>query len=128
MKITGRVEIIVNAKTILNKEGATINGLGLSGKPAFEREMVVGPTGFHGRVEKPITPMLEVTVTDRDDIMLDDFAQIDGNGTIIFRAAGGGKAYVGEGCTCLNNFSLTDGQGEVKLRFAVPYWTEKVDA
>jgi hypothetical protein len=128
MRITGRVEILLNGKLLLNKEGASITGIGLSGKPAFEREIITGPTGPHGSIEKPITPMLEVTVTDRDDIMLNDFALINGNGTAIFRTAGGGKTYIGEGATCLNNFGLTDGQGEVKLRFAVPYWIEKVEA
>ncbi len=127
-KITGRVEILVNGKMILNKEGATIAGLGLSGQPAYEREVVYGPTGPHGVIEKPIPATLEVTVTDRDDVLLDDFARILEDGTIIFRAAGGGKAYIGEGFTCTNNFSLTDGSGETKLKFTGPYWTEKVES
>lgn len=126
-KITGRVEILVNGRMLLNKEGATISGLGLSGKPSYEREAITGPTGIHGFVEKPMLATLEVTITDRDDVMLKDFAAINGDGTVIFRTAGGGKAYIGEGFTCTNNFSLTDGTGEVKLKFVGAYWTEKVE-
>jgi len=125
-KITGRVEILVNGVMVLNKEGAKAGGLGLSGKPAFEREAVVGDTGIHGYIEKPIPATLEVTVTDRSDILLDTFAQIEENGTIIFRSAGSGKVYTMDGATCLNNFDLTAGQGEVSLRFNGPFWVESV--
>jgi len=124
-EITGRVEIIVNGLTLLNKAGATASGLGISGEPAFEREAIVGPTGIHGYVERPITGRCEVTITDRSDILLDTLARINGDGTIIFRRAGGtGKTYTMDGVTCLGNMTLTGGEGETTVVFEGPYWTE----
>lgn len=124
-KITGRVEILVNGDLLLNKSGATATGLGLSGQPAFERKEVIGDTGLHGFTEEPIAASCEVTVTDRDDISLDDFANINGTGTIIFRAAGGvGKVYTMTGATCTNNFTLTAGDGETTVVFKGAFWSE----
>lgn len=124
-RVTGRVEIFVNGELLLNKEGAVASGLGLSGQPNFELEPVQGDTGLHGYVEKPIMAQLEVTVTDRDDVELDTFAQVRENGTIVFQSAGGqGKKYTMNDATCTRNFSLTAGEGEVPLRFVGPYWTE----
>jgi len=127
-KITGRVEVLVNGLLLLNKAGASASGLGLSGEPNFELKAVNGDTGLHGFVEEPVNAQLEVTVTDRDDIKLDSFARINGNGTVIFRSAGGGKSYTMEGATCTRNFGLTAGEGEVKLIFIGAYWIEGVDA
>lgn len=126
-KITGRVEILANGDLLLNRAGAVASGIGISGQPNFELEAVMGDTGPHGYVEKPITARCEVPVTDRDDIMLTDFARIFGDGTIIFRAAGGGKVYVMEGATCLRNFSVTGGEGESSITFEGPFWTENVE-
>lgn len=123
-KITGRVEISVNGVMLLNKAGASISGVGISGEQAFERKPVYGDSGAHGFTEEPIPAMLEVTVTDRDDIKLDTLARINGDGTVIFRAARGGKVYTMEGATCTNNFKLTAGEGETTLKFVGPYWTE----
>ena len=124
-KITGRVEILVNGQLLLNKAGAVASGIGLSGEPNFELASVTGDTGIHGYTETPIPARCEVTVTDRDDIKLDTFARINGDGTIVFRAAGGsGKVYTMDGATCLRNFSLTAGEGETTLVFEGPYWTE----
>lgn len=124
-KITGRVEIIVNGLMLLNKAGATASGLGLSGEPNFEKEAVVGDTGIHGYVDKPITARCEVTITDRSDLLLDTLARVDGDGTIIFRSAGGtGKTYTMDGATCLRNFTVTGGQGETTVTFEGAYWTE----
>ena len=123
-RITGRVEVLVNGSPILNKAGATASGLGLSGEPAFELKEVIGDGGLHGFVEEPVVAKLEVTVSDRDDISLDAFARIRGNGTVIFRAAGGGKSYTINDATCTRNFSLTAGEGETTLIFIGSYWTE----
>jgi hypothetical protein len=124
-EITGRVEIIVDGVTLLNKSGATASGIGLSGKPNYELEGISGDTGIHGYVERPVVARCEVPVTDRSDIELNTFAEINGNGTIIFRKAGGnGKTYTMDGATCLRNFTLTAGDGEVSLIFEGPYWTE----
>jgi len=123
-KITGRIEVLVNNELLLNKAGAVANGIGISGQPNFELEQISGDTGPHGFIEKPIPATCEVTVTDRDDIMLTDLASVFENGTIIFRAAGGGKVYTMEGATCLRNFSLTGGEGEVPITFIGPFWTE----
>jgi hypothetical protein len=127
-KITGRIEVLVNGNLLLNKAGAVASGIGISGEPNFELEAVMGDTGPHGYIEKPIAARCEVTVTDRDDIILSDFARIMGDGTVIFRAAGGsGKSYVMEGAICLRNFSITGGEGETPMVFEGPFWTEQVD-
>lgn len=125
---TGRVEVLVNGELLLNKAGAVASGVGLSGQPNFELEAIMGDTGSHGYIEKPITARLEVTVTDRDDILLNNLAAIRENGTIIFRTAFGGKVYTMEGATCLRNLSITAGEGEVPFIFEGPFWTETVSS
>ena len=125
-QITGRVEVLLNGALLLNKAGAVASGVGISGAPAFELEAVNGDTGLHGFVEKPVNAVLEVTVTDRDDISLSDLAKVRENGTVIFRAAGGGKSYTMEGATCTRNFSITGGEGETPIKFIGPFWTESV--
>ena len=127
-KITGNVEVLVNGNLLLNKAGAVANGIGKSGQPLFELEQIMGDTGPHGFIEKPIFASCEVTVTDRDDIRLSDFAEIRENATVIFRARGGGKVYTMEGATCMGNFSLTAGEGEVPIKFVGPFWTETTSA
>jgi hypothetical protein len=123
-KITGRIEVLLNGILLLNKAGASAEGLGLSGRPNFELEAVSGDSGVHGYVEKPITAKCNVTVTDRDDISLNDMAAINGDGTVIFRTANGGKVYTMHNATCLRNFTLTGGEGETTLRFEGPMWVE----
>lgn len=124
-KITGRIEVIVNGLTLLNKAGAVASGVGLSGEPNFELEAVSGDTGIHGYIEKPVTARCEVTITDRSDLLLDSLCRINGNGTVIYRSAGGnGKTYTMDGATCLRNLSVTGGEGEVPLIFEGAYWTE----
>ena len=127
-KITGRVEVLVNGELLLNKAGAVANGIGVSGRPAVELEQLMGDTGPHGFIEKPVPATCEVTITDRDDIRLSDIAAVRENGTVIFRAYGGGKVYTMEGATCLGNFSLTGGEGEVPVTFVGPFWTETTSA
>ena len=125
-KITGRIEILANSQPLLNKEGATASGLGLSGVPAIEREAVMGDTGYHGHIEKGIMARCEVTVTDRDDVNLNDLAAINGNGTIIFRSYGGGKVYTMKNATCNCNFSLANSEVS-NVVFEGAYWTEGVE-
>lgn len=127
MKITGRVEVLANGQILLNKSGASASGVGISGEPNYELEPVIGDGGLHGFKENPIIAQLEVTITDRDDVSLDALAKIKMDGTIIFRAAGGGKVYTMEGATCLRNFTVTGGEGEVPIRFVGPYWTESTE-
>lgn len=127
-KVTGRVEVLLNGQLLLNKAGAKASGIGVSGQPNFELELVQGDTGPHGYVEKPIAARCEVTITDRDDIRLSDLASVYGNGTVIFRAAGGGKVYTMEGATCLRNFTVTGGEGETEVVFEGPYWTETTES
>lgn len=122
--ITGRIRVIVNGTPLLNKAGAIARGLGLSGEPAFERKPVMGDGGIHGFVEEPIPAECEVKITDRDDIKLTDLARINGDGTIIFESASGGKAYKMDGATCVSNFELTGGEGETTVKFLGPYWIE----
>jgi len=123
-KITGRVEVLVNGNLLLNKAGAKAVGIGISGQPNFELKAVQGDTGPHGYVEEPVSARCEVTITDRDDISLSELASIMGNGTVIFRAAGGGKVYTMEGATCLRNFTVTGGEGETEVVFEAGFWTE----
>ncbi len=123
-KITGRIEVLVNNELLLNKAGAVASGIGISGQPNFELAAVIGDSGAHGYTETPIQARCEVTVTDRDDIPLSDIALIRENGTVIFRASGGGKVYTMEGATCLRNFTLTGGEGETTVIFEAPFWTE----
>ena len=123
-KITGRVEILVNGELLLNKAGAVASGIGISGEPNFELTAVQGDTGPHGYTETPIAARCEVTITDRDDISLSDLARINGDGTLIFRAAGGGKSYTMEGCTNLRGMAITAGEGETTTVFEGPFWTE----
>ncbi len=127
-RITGRVEVLVNGELLLNKAGAVASGIGISGQPNFELESIPGDSGSHGYIEKPIMARLEVTITDRDDVLLDDFAVIRENGTIKFRAAGGGKVYIMEGATCLRNITVTAGEGETTLIFEGPFWTETTES
>lgn len=126
-RITGRVEVLLNGNTLLNKAGAVAKGVGISGAPNFELSEVMGDTGLHGFTENPILAGCDVTVTDRDDISLSEIARIRENGTIIFRTAGGGKAYIMNNATCLRNFEITAGEGETPLRFVGAYWTETVE-
>lgn len=127
-KITGRVEIVVNGNLLLNKAGAVASGIGISGEIAVQRNPVLGDSGLHGSVEENIVAQVEVTVTDRDDISLSALAAINGDGTIIFRAAGGGKVYIMNNATSQGNFSVTAGEGEVALVFFGAFWTEDISA
>lgn len=127
-KITGRVQVFVNGNLMLNKEGATASGVGISGEAPFEREPIMGDTGLHGYVERPRVAQLEVTVTDRDDISLSDLNKINGDGTVIFKAAKGGKVYTMQNATSHSNLSITAGEGETPLVFSGPSWTENTAA
>jgi len=123
-RITGTVEVLLDGQLLLNKSGATASGVGLSGEPNYELKEIVGDTGLHGFVEEPVTAMCEVTVSDRDDINLSDFAAIRESGTLIFRSRGKGKVYTMANATCTRNFTVTAGEGEVGLKFVGPFWTE----
>ena len=122
--VTGRVEIELNGVVMLNKAGAVASGIGESGKPPVKREPIMGETGAHGGKEAILPAKLAVTVTDRDDIKLGDFAAINESGTLVFRAARGGKVYTMNNATCAGDLTLTAGEGETKLEFFGPYWTE----
>lgn len=128
-KITGRVEVVVNGEVLLNKTGAIAEGVGESGKIAVQRKEVLGDTGLHGVVEEPIVPKCTVKLTDRDDILLGRLAAINGDGTLIFRSAGGGKVYTMNGVYCLGNFKITAGEGEVdNVMFIGQPWIESVSS
>lgn len=125
-RITGTVEILVDGVLLLNKAGATANGIGLSGEPNFELKQVQGDTGPHGFVEEPVPAECDVTISDRSDITLNNLAGIWENGTLIFRSRGKGKAYTMANATCTRNFTLTAGEGEVGVKFVGPFWTEGI--
>jgi hypothetical protein len=124
--ITGRVELYVNGNMLFNKEGAVAGGLGISGKPNYELAEVMGDSGLHGFIEKPVLAYCEVTITDTNELMLSDIASIRENGTIVFKAASGAKVYTMNNATCTRNLELTAGEGAVKLRFVAPYWIEDI--
>ncbi len=128
MNVTGRCEILLNGQMMLHKTGAVAGGIGISGEAPFERKAIRGESGHHGYTEEPIPAYLEVTVTDREDISLDQIARIKDNGTIIVRASKGGKVYTMQNATCTGNITVTTGEGETKLRFEGPYWTEGKEA
>lgn len=123
-RVTGRIQIVVNGVMLLNKSGAVASGIGESGKPAVKREPIIGDQGIHGSKETIVPAKLSVTVTDRDDVKLSDFAAINENGTLIFRAANGGKVYTCNNATCAGDISVTGGEGETKLEFFGPMWIE----
>lgn len=124
--VTGRVEVLVQGEPILNKEGAIARGISVSGRPAIERTPVLGDTGYHGSVEKAIMAECEVKITDREDIMLSDYADLNENATIIFRAYNGGKSYTMENASCTANLEVTAGEGETALKFYGPQWVESI--
>jgi hypothetical protein len=126
-KITGTVDVLVNSEKLLNKAGATANGLGISGEPSAERKAVVGDGGIHGFVDEPVEARCEVTITDRSDIKLDTLARINGDGTLVFRSKTGGKVYTMPNATCVMNFGLTAGEGETTIAFVGSYWIETVE-
>jgi len=123
-RITSRIEVLLNGTPLLNKEGATASGIGISGEPGVELEPVMGDTGLHGFSEKMVPAKCEVSVTDREDVSLDAIARVKGNGTVIFRTAGGGKIYTMNGATCARNFNVKGGEGETPIVFYGLYWVE----
>ncbi len=126
-RVTGRVEILLNGEALLNKAGAVASGIGLSGEQNFELKEVMGDGGLHGYVEEPVLAMLEVTLSDRDDISLNDIAKVREDGTVIFRAAGGkGKTYTLDDATCTRNLSITGGEGETPVKFLGRNWIEDI--
>lgn len=127
-KVTGRVEVLVNGQILLNKNGASASGIGESGKPAVKREPIIGDTGIHGYKETIEAARLTVSITDRDDVSLSDLAAINGNGTVIMRAALGGKVYTMANATCVGSLQVTAGEGDTKLEFIGPYWTETISS
>jgi len=123
-RITGRIEVLLNGELLLNKSGAKATGIGLSGMPNFELKEVMGDGGIHGFIEEPVVAKCEVTVTDRDDISLNDIATVREDGTVIFRSAQSGKVYTMNEATCMRNFELTGGEGETPLTFVGKNWVE----
>lgn len=113
---------------MLNKSGAVASGIGESGKPPVKREPVLGDTGLHGIKDSIVVAKLAVTLTDRDDVNLTDLAAIKGDGTVIMKAAQGGKVYTMAGAYCAGDLTLTAGEGETKVEFFGEKWVETVSA
>ena len=127
-RITGRIELLVNGQPMLSKTGATtINGVGLSGEGNYELNEVMGDAGIHGFVENPMPATCETTITDRDDISLDTLARIRENGTVIVRAAKGGKVYTMNNATCKRNMTVTSGEGDTAIIFIGNSWVESTE-
>ena len=121
-KVTGRVEVLVNGAILLNKNGAQASGIGESGKPCIKREPIIGDGGLHGYKETIEVAKLSVSITDRDDVDLTTLAGISGDGTVIMRAATGGKVYTMFNATCAGGLTVTAGEGETKIEFMGPFW------
>lgn len=127
-RITGRINLKVNGELMLSKVGSTtLNGVGLSGEQNFELKEVMGDQGINGFVEDPIVASCEFTITDRDDVRLDDLARIRENGTVVVEAAKGGKVYTLSNATNTRNMKLTSGEGEVAVKFVGNYWVESTE-
>ena len=127
-RITGRIDLLINGQLMLSKTGATtINGVGLSGQGNYELNEVIGDRGIHGFVENPVPATCEMTLTDRDDISLDTLARIRENGTVIVRAANGGKVYTMNNATAKRNFSVTSGEGDTAVTFIGNNWVESTE-
>ena len=127
-KITGLVDVLVNSEKLLNKAGAVASGIGLSGEPSVERKSVMGDGGIHGFTEEPVEARVEVTISDREDVLLDTLARINGDGTVVYRAKNGGKVYTMPNATAVMNFGLTAGEGETTIAFVGSYWIETVES
>jgi lipoate-protein ligase A len=128
-RITGRIELLINGQLQLTKSGSvTVAGLGLSGSQNYVLKEVIGDTGVQGFIEEPVPATCEMTITDRDDIKVDTIARIRENGTIVVRAAGGGKVYTMNGATCTRNISLKSGEGETTVKFIGNNWVETVES
>ena len=127
-RITGRIELLINGQLMLTKVGSTtINGIGLSGEGNFELNEVMVDSGIAGYVENAVPATCEVTLTDRDDISLDTLARIRENGTVIVRAAKGGKVYTMNNATCMRNMSVTSGEGDTAVMFKGNNWVESTE-
>jgi hypothetical protein len=128
-RITGRVTVKLNGEVLLTKVGSTtINGVGLSGQPNFELASVMGDNGISGYVETPIVASAELTITDRDDVRLDEIARVRENGTVVVEAANGGKVYTMSNATCTRNLKITSGEGDTTLKFEGNHWVESTEA
>jgi len=125
-KITGRVDIYWNGKKLLNKAGAKISGVGISGLVPTERKAVMTDVGIAGYVEEVVTARCEVTIVDRSDQMLSDLAAVFEDGTIIFQSTGSGKTYTMKEATCLGNLEVTAGEGDSPIVFEGKTWVETV--
>lgn len=126
-KVTGLVEILVNGQLMLNKAGAIARGIGISGEAPVNKPAIMGDTGIHGFAEENVVPECEFTITDRDDVSISDLAQIV-EGTVIFRAKKGGKAYVLNDAWFAQPADITAGEGETTILYRGFSWTEMVNA
>jgi len=125
--ITGRADVLFNGVMLLNKAGAIAHNIGPADGPPVERTEVMGDSGFHGMTEEVLMAECEVTVTDRSDIMLSPLLSAKGEATVIFRARGGGKAYIMPEAWSTGNTSVTAGEGEAPLRFKAEKWVETTE-
>ena len=126
-KVTGRVNVFINGKMLLNKAGAKATGIGISGQPNVERKGIMTDAGPAGYIENVVPARCEVTIVDRTDQSLSELVEIFGDGTIIFQTSGGtGKVYTMKNATCLGNLSLTAGEGDTTVVFEGPCWQEGV--
>ncbi len=126
--ITGRVDLLLNGKLLLNKAGAKIGGIGESGKPPIKRKAILGENSIHGYVDELVVAFCEAKLTDRSDQLLSELAAVNGDGTLIFRSTNGGKVYTMQQATAVGDISLTAGEGEVEVRFEGPGWIETTES
>ena len=107
-RVTGRCEIRVNGVLLLSKKGASLQIGGEERKPIVEDQ-------FHGWVGELMPAILTVTVTDRDDVKVEDLINVF-EGTATFEAVDG-KMYLVEELTAKGNPTVTAGEGAVELEY-----------
>lgn len=109
-KITGRVTIKVNGKTLLSKRGATLDYGGVKRTP------VVGSNQVNGYTEEIMAPMVNCTVSHTADTSLAELANYVDE-TLNFETDSG-RTYVLSQAFLTDPPKLSENEGDVALAFA----------
>lgn len=109
-QVTGRCFLYVDGALLRSKSGAKLTGIG-----AVERTAVIGNQVW-GYAEKAIAPTVEATLADTADLSLVAISQIT-DATITFETDTG-KTYIVRHAWCETAPDLTEGEGDVSVKFA----------
>jgi len=105
--------------TFFKVDGAQfpIKGEATYGLGRNTRESIVGQDGFHGYMETPTAPFIELTITDGAEIDLDNLSRIN-NSTVQLELANGKLIVLREAfCTNPDGLGGSTSEGEINLRF-----------